>query len=94
MNKFELATLLAKRCEMTKRKANEVITNLIEIISDGLYSGQKITIKNWGTFIARYKKPEFRRLPNTGERVLLPARFVPQFRCSKVLKDKFLVDFG
>lgn len=94
MNKKDLVKLLAKKCDLTLARANVVLSSLVDIIVDGLYCGESITIPGLGNFSAKYQKAGFVRLPNTDARVLVPARFLPKFRCSKALKQKFVVDFG
>lgn len=94
MNKKDLAKVLAKKCNLSMGKSTEVINTFVGIIIAGLYCGETISINGLGNFSAIYKKASIIRLPNSTEMVVVPARFIPKFRCSKVLKSKFRADFG
>ncbi|MEG4013107.1 MULTISPECIES: HU family DNA-binding protein [unclassified Microcoleus] len=87
MNKSELVELLAAKTDTTQKAANELLTALIDSITQTVADGEKVMIVGFGTFEARDRKARDGRNPKTGERMKIPATTVPTFSAGKQFKD-------
>ncbi|MDT8342692.1 MAG: HU family DNA-binding protein [Longimicrobiales bacterium] len=94
MNKDDFAEKLAKKADITKAKAREVIECIFStdpgngIIAIELDAGRSVTITGFGTFDTRRRKAREGRNPRTGESINIPAMTVPTFKAGKGLKDR------
>lgn len=94
LTKDEFAAKLARKCDISKAKANDCIdaifsTNPREgIIATELDAGRSMTITGFGTFDTRHRKARTGRNPQTGAAMQIPAMTVPSFRAGKGLKDR------
>ena len=86
MNKTDLINVIAPYTR-TKRAAKEAIDDLIAVIEKTICDGEPVRITGFGTFEARPRKSRLGRNPQTGERVVTPARAVPVFRASDSLRE-------
>ena len=90
MNKKEIAILLSKKCGIKLSVAEQILNEFVNLATKALCCGEKISIRGLGTLYAKYQKESKKRLPGSIVSVVCPARFVPKFRCSEVLKGAFL----
>ena len=94
MNKTEMAEKLAKKCDLSKAKAVEVVNALFEtdsgkgIISVELDAGRKVGITGFGTFSTKHRGARTGRNPATGQEITLAAKTYPVFKAGKGLKDR------
>lgn len=58
----------------------------MSVIEDALKRGESVTIRNFGTFGLKYRKPRTARHPDTGELVEIDARYVPKFTFANGLR--------
>ncbi len=68
--------------------AKRTVQTFIDCIVDSIKRGEKVQISGFGTFIIREKKERMGRNPKTGAKVLIPAKRVPAFRPSEMLKER------
>lgn len=94
MNKTDLIRFLAKRCDLSLNKSRQVVENILDLMVLALKRGEVITLKGFGRFWANYSKSCLKCVPNSLNKVLVPAKFTPKFRCSESLKRQFLQIFG
>ncbi|OLA94511.1 MAG: hypothetical protein BHW64_03390, partial [Candidatus Melainabacteria bacterium LEY3_CP_29_8] len=66
MNKEELVQELAKKTNISQKKAAEVVTSLVESIQTAVSKGKKVTLVGFGTFEARKRAARTGRNPQTG----------------------------
>jgi len=94
MNKDDFAAKLAKKTDITKAKAREVIDAIFStepregIIAIELDAGRDFTITGFGTYGTRRRKAREGRNPRTGETIQIAAMTVPTFKAGKGLKDR------
>ncbi|MEM4382420.1 MAG: HU family DNA-binding protein [Candidatus Caldarchaeum sp.] len=88
MTKTELVETIASQCELSKAKAYEVVSTLIETISKTMCDGEPVRITGFGTFEPRPRKSAQRVNPQTRQRIMTPARVVPGFRPASALKEQ------
>jgi DNA-binding protein HU-beta len=94
MNKTEMAEKLAKKCDLSKAKAAEVVNALFDtgkgkgIIAVELDAGRSVGITGFGTFDTKRRAARMGRNPATGEEMKLAAKTYPTFKAGKGLKDR------
>lgn len=94
MNKSEMADKLAKKADISKAKAAEIIDTIFStepgegIIAVELDAGRKVSIFGFGTFSTKSRSARTGRNPATGETIQIPAKKYAHFSPSKGLKDR------
>ena len=88
MNKAEILSELSTKVSVTKKDAEVVIDEFLEIISEALASGDKVVLSGFGTFEVRNRIKRSGVNPRTGERIEIPSQKTPASKVGKVLKDK------
>jgi DNA-binding protein HU-beta len=91
MNKGELVDAIAGKASMTKKDANAAIDAFLEVLTEALASGDKVTLVGFGTFEVRERSAREGRNPSTGATIQIPATKVPAFSAGKLLKEKVAV---
>ena len=86
MNKSDLASEVAKRTQLSKAKAWEVVSATFESIKTSLKKGQKVSLIGFGSFLVRNRKARTGRNPKTGAAIQIKARKVPAFSAGSDLK--------
>ena len=86
MNKTELKNAVAEDTGITKKEAGIMLNSVIECIKDGLAGDGKVPLVGFGTFSLAARKARTARNPKTGEAVDVPAKTVPKFKPSAILK--------
>ena len=89
MNKSDLIHILSERYgHIPFRDIELAVKGLVEHMSDTLSSGNRIEIRDFGSFSIRYRQPRAARNPKTGTRVELGSKYVPHFKPGKELREK------
>jgi DNA-binding protein HU-beta len=94
MNKTELAEKLAKKCDLSKSGAAEIVDCIFStnpgngIIAIELDAGRDVVITGFGTFASKHRAARTGRNPATGETIQLAAKNYPTFKAGKGLKDR------
>ena len=88
MTKAELVEQVAEAVGpgVTKRDCALVVDGFLGAMRQAIARGDHIEIRGFGTFKVRRRKPRLARNPRTGERVAVPARMVPIFKPSKLMR--------
>lgn len=88
MNKAELASVLADKCNVTKKQAEDMLDCLTNTIIDTIKTGGEVTLTGFGTFSARIRKGREGVNPqNPAEKITIPPTKVVKFKAGKTLKD-------
>jgi len=87
MNRKELVAALAGKTDSTNAAADRSIAALIEIITDTLKKGDKLSLLGFGTFEVRKRAARTGRNPKTGAELKIKASKQPAFKAGKGLKD-------
>ncbi len=87
VNKTQVIQELAERADLTKRAAEDALNALLEIITEELAKGNKVTLTGFGTFLVRNRAARMGRNPQTGEPIHIPAQDTPAFRAGSALKE-------
>tara|TARA_B000000475_G_C15800774_1_gene367468 strand:- start:308 stop:613 length:306 start_codon:yes stop_codon:yes gene_type:complete len=87
ITRFQIAESIHNEFGLPKKDCIEFVSDIIDVIIEGLQNSNKVKIHNFGTFIVRNKKSRIGRNPKTKEEVMIDERKVISFKASKnVLK--------
>ena len=87
LTKKEIVNSMYMQLGFPKKVCENLIQDLLNIILDEIIKNKKVKIKNFGTFILRYKKSRIGRNPKTLEKKIVSERNVILFKPSKDLKN-------
>jgi DNA-binding protein HU-beta len=82
-----IAEQLSETHELPKRQANEMLTQVIEMIARSLKKGDKIRLSGLGILQVRKRAARTGRNPQTGEPIKIKASKKIAFRPAKELKE-------
>ena len=77
---------------MTRPQITLIVETVFDSIKKSLAQGERIDIRNFGSFILRERKARKARNPKTGEEAEVPAISVPFFKPGKELREMVDVD--
>ncbi len=87
LTKSQIVDAIQDKLGFPRSSAYNLVENLLEIMKKTLESGEDVMISNFGKFCVKQKNTRKGRNPATGEDLMLDARKVVVFKCSKVLRD-------
>ena len=87
LTKKEIINSIYMQLGFSKKVAENILEDLIEIISDSIYNNKILKISNFGTFFLKRKKKRVGRNPKTKEEKIISERNVISFKPSKELKQ-------
>ena len=73
---------------VTRKDCALVVDGFLNAIKQAVACGENIEIRGFGTFKVRRRKARMARNPRTGEPVRVPARAVPVFKPSRLLRSQ------
>ena len=88
MNKLELISTLKEKADLTKYEAAEIIKIFFDSLSDSFVKGERIEIRGFCSFHIKKYKSYTGRNPKTSEKVIIPPKRLPFFKCGKELKER------
>ncbi|MDO4410954.1 MAG: HU family DNA-binding protein [Akkermansia sp.] len=89
LTKRDLVNKIAAECQLTQIEVFEIVQQTVDIIANTLAEGDRVVIRNFGTFQIKTVKPKVGRNPkNPGQDVPIPARSVVKFKVGKELKER------
>jgi len=89
MTKSDLIDKLAARSpQLLSKDADLAAKTILEAMADALSNGHRIEIRDFGSFNLNYRPPRIGRNPKSGEKVSVPAKYVPHFKAGKELRER------
>lgn len=85
MTKLELIEELAKRCELSKKKAGEVLNAFCEIVKEKVSSEEEVRIPGFGVWKVVERKARTGINPKTKKKMKIPKKKVVKFVRGKAL---------
>lgn len=82
----DLVDLLAKNAGLTKKEADAFLREFLSVVTDSIFSGEQVKIKDFGTFKLTDVKSRESVNVNTGEKIEIPAHHKLSFIPDKALK--------
>ena len=87
MKKSDLLMILEKKFEyLPKREVERTLEKILQFFSSNLSKGNRIEIRDFGTFSTRLRKSRTGRNPSTGEEITINEKFLIHFVPGKKLK--------
>lgn len=86
MNRTDLAEILAEKHNLSKAKAEEILRDTFDTISNQMAAGGDVALHGFGTFSVTKTAARTGRNPKTGETLQIAARNKPGFKPSAGLK--------
>lgn len=87
LNKHEFVTLLAERCEISKREAAEMYDDVFGTLADIIASGEEVAIPGLGRVKIAERAARIAHNPKTKDKIEVPAKKAPKFQFAKNIKE-------
>ena len=88
MNKSDLINKLSENADsLNAEDLEQTVNTILNLISNSLSNGDRVEIRNFGTFSVRTRDQRISRNPKTGTSVLVEPKNHPYFRASKFLRE-------
>lgn len=89
MNRSDLYTRLSELHPQLPAKEVELAVKVIlDAIANSLSQGGRVEIRGFGSFGLNYRPPRQGRNPKSGDKVKVPAKYVPHFKVGKELRER------
>ena len=88
MNKSDLIKKISENADsLNEEDLEQTVNTILNLISNSLSNGNRVEIRNFGTFSVRSRDQRISRNPKTGTSVLVESKNHPYFRASKFLRE-------
>lgn len=98
MNKAELIQAVREKCRdkdfASKAASERAVVAVFDVISEKLIAGEEVAIQGFGTFTTAEHGARMARNVRTGEPVEVPAKVLPKFKASQILKNAVAAAHG
>jgi len=88
MTKADMVDIISSGTGLTKVETEAVIDAFLTTLSEAMVDGRRVEFRKFGSFSVKKRAPKQARNPGTGEAVNLPARYVPVFKPSRLLRER------
>jgi integration host factor subunit beta len=89
MTKSELIERLTVRFpQLGAKDADFAVKMILDEMAACLSRGQRIEIRGFGSFGLNYRPPRVGRNPKSGDKVMVPEKYVPHFKAGKELRER------
>ena len=89
MNRSDLVLRLAELHPQLQMKDAELGAKvIIDALSQTLSHGGRVEVRGFGSFSLNYRPPRNGRNPKNGEKVQVPAKYIPHFKAGKELRER------
>ena len=89
MTRSDLIVKLAERySQLLAKDAELAVKVILDSMAENLSSGGRIEIRGFGSFALNYRPPRLGRNPKSGDKVQVPAKYVPHFKAGKELRER------
>jgi len=87
LTKGEIVKKLHSKTSFSKERCAELVESVFDLMKDELEDGHDVLISGFGKWTVKDKNPRKGRNPQTGQELMLDARKVVTFKCSRKLKE-------
>ena len=88
MNKSDLIDTVVEHSGLPKKRAEGVVNLIFDAMTEALADGERIEIRDFGSFISKHYRARAGRNPRTGEVIDVPAKRLPFFKVGKKLRER------
>jgi len=95
MNRSDLINRLAElHPQLLLKDTDLAVKVILDAMSNTLSHGGRVEIRRFGSFGLNYRPPRLGRNPKTGEKVKVPAKYMPHFKTGKDLRERIILAAG
>lgn len=95
MIKSELIAKIAEEFpHLHRHDVDRAVTAVLDEITVALAEDQRVELRGFGAFSARWRDARVARNPRTGESVPVPRKRAPMFRAGKELRERLNVGYA
>ncbi len=87
MQKTDFVKSVADRANVSQKEAKQVIDAALDIITESLKGGEKVTLTGFGTFEVRQRQEREGVNPQTRQKIKIAATKTPGFIASSTLTE-------
>ncbi len=87
MQKTDFVKSVAERAGVSQKEAKLVIDAALDIVTETLKKGEKVTLTGFGTFEVRQRQEREGVNPQTRQKITIGATKTPGFSASSTLKE-------
>ena len=88
MNKLELIQALKEKANLPGQEASVIVELFFSEMTNAFIKGERVEIRGFCSFFTKNYKHYTGRNPKTGEKVQIPPKRLPFFKCGKELKER------
>ncbi len=88
MKKADLIREITDKTFLNKKEAGKLIDLFFTELTTALVNGERVEIRGFCSFSVREYEGYTGRNPKTGEKVTVPPKKMPYFKCGKELKER------
>jgi DNA-binding protein HU-beta len=86
-NVSDLIDRVALTTQQSRTTVKRTVQEFLSDITQSVGRGERVAIRDFGTFVCAERRGGQARNPRTGEAVTVPSRQTPRFRPARALKD-------
>jgi nucleoid DNA-binding protein len=88
VTKKEIVKTISDEIGMTQLQTKEIVQKTFDAIVESLVADRRIELRNFGVFEVKRRAARKARNPRTGDRVVVPAKFVVIFKPGKEMEER------
>jgi integration host factor subunit beta len=88
VTKKEIVRTISEEIGLTQLKTKEIVQKTFDAIVETLVTDGRIELRNFGVFEVKRRARRKARNPRTGEKVLVPEKFVVTFKPGKEMEKR------
>ena len=88
MNKSELIEYISEKENIPKKKVEDTVNLIFDMMTDSLVEGGRIEIRGLGSFVTKDYAAYKGRNPRTGESIQVAPKRLPAFKVGKELRER------
>lgn len=88
MNKSDLVEFLSEKFSLPKKKSEETVNHIFDMMTNFLHKGGRIEIRGFGSFVSKDYGAYVGRNPRTGTSIEVKPKKLPVFKVGKELRER------
>ena len=88
VTKKEIVKTISEEIGLTQLKTKEIVQKTFSAIVETLVDERRIELRNFGVFEVKKRAARKARNPRTGDKVLVPAKYVVTFKPGKDMEER------
>jgi len=88
VTKKDIVRTISDEIGLTQLQTKEIVQKTFDAIVEILANDRRLELRNFGVFEVKQRAPRKARNPRTGDKVLVPAKFVVTFKPGKKMEQK------